>query len=267
MKLDRRLSGSDRKQVNKSLFCHFHLESFYFSLKFILPIQNRNHHPRKKLIHLPMKVGIHPVKNLVQMMGKSSLISLRYHPYISSRDSPVSSASESDYIHSSHKHKKKTDSHSTSSSSKHKKHLSVSPNRDTEETLNDQIMRQSQAYNKSPKRTIVITERKPEESSKQSSKSSKSKTSSEIEFLGSKKAHRDKKSAETIHQQTENPKKSTDVKREKKSPSKSTSSDQSRRHSSSTNEKNLQIKIEHQSSKTQYVDQFSFPICLSFYEL
>jgi hypothetical protein len=115
-------------------------------------------------------------------------------------------------------------------------------------------MRQSQTYNKSPKRTIVITERKPEESSKQSTKSSKSKSSSDIEFLGSKKVHRDKKLTETIHQQTENPKKTIDVKREKKSPSKS---DQSRRYSASTNEKNLQIKIEHQPSKTQYVDQFS----------
>jgi hypothetical protein len=84
----------------------------------------------------------------------------------------------------------------------------------------------------------------------------------DIEFIGSKKINRDKKPNETIHQQAENNPKSIEVKREKKSPSKSLSSDQHRRHSSSTNnsstsinEKSIQIKIEdskHQSNKTQY---------------
>lgn len=207
-----------------------------------------------------MKIVIHLLKNLVRTMGKIFVFLLPIHLLFSFSDSPISSASESDYTHSSHKHKRKTDSYSTSSS-KHKKHSSVSPNRDNEETLNDQLIRQSQTYNKSPKRTIVITERKTDENSKRSNKDSKSKINPDIEFLGSKKINRDKKSTETIHQQAENPKKTMDVKREKKSPSKSSSSDQQRRHSSSTtsvNEKNLQIKIEHPSSKTQYVNQFPF---------
>jgi hypothetical protein len=201
-----------------------------------------------------MKLAIHLLKNLVQTMGKTTLILSQIHLHFSFSDSPVSSASESEYTH---KNKKKSDSHSTSSSSKHKKHPSISPNRDTEETLNDQLIRQSQTYNKSPKRTIVITERKPEENSKRISKNSKSKSNPDIEFLGSKKIIRDKKSIETIHQQAENPKKSIDVKRERNSPSKSISSDQPRRYSSSTNEKILQIKTEHPSNKTQYVDSFS----------
>jgi hypothetical protein len=199
-----------------------------------------------------MKLAIHLLKNLVQTMGKTTLILSQIHLHFSFSDSPVSSASESEYTH---KNKKKSDSHLTSSSSsKHKKHPSISPNRDTEETLNDQLIRQSQTYNKSPKRTIVITERKPEENSKRTSKNSKLKSNPDIEFLGSKKIIRDKKSIETIHQQAENPKKSTDVKRERNSPSKSISSDQPRRYSSSTNEKILQIKTEHPSNKTQYVD-------------
>jgi len=96
-------------------------------------------------------------------------------------DSPVSSTSDSEYTHSSHKHKKKPDTHSTSS--KHKKHESISPNRDNEETLNDQLIRQTQSYTKSPKRTIVITERKKDENIKHS----KTKSTPDIEFLGSKK--------------------------------------------------------------------------------
>lgn len=172
-------------------------------------------------------------------------------------DSPVSSASESEYVHSSHKHKKKSDSHSTSS--KHKKHESLSPTRnDDEETLNDQLIRQNQTYNKSPKRTIVITERKKDENIKQS----KSKSNPDIEFLGSKRTtNRDKKAIETIHQQAENTKKSMEIKREKKSPSKSSStSDQQRRHSSSTNinEKNISIKTEdskHQTTKYERSDR------------
>jgi hypothetical protein len=172
-------------------------------------------------------------------------------------DSPVSSASDSEYAHSSHKHKSKSDPHSTSL--KHKKHESLSPNRDEEETLNDQLIRQNQAYAKSPKRTIVITERKKDENTKRTNKSSKS--IPDIEFLGSKKINRDKKSNETIHQQAENTKKNIEVKREKKSPNKS-SSDQQRHHSSSTNtsntslsEKTIQIKTEdtkHSSNKTQH---------------
>jgi len=107
-------------------------------------------------------------------------------------------------------------------------------------------------YNKSPKRTIVITERKKDEDIKQINKNSKSKINPDIEFLGSKKTHRDKKSIETIHQQAENTKKSLEIKREKKSPSKSSTSDQQRHHSSSTNTSNtsINIKIEDTKNKT-----------------
>jgi hypothetical protein len=207
-----------------------------------------------------MKIVIHPVKKLVQSIGKNSRSFIPNHLFYFCffSDSPVSSASDSEYAHSSHKHKSKSDPHPTSL--KHKKHESLSPNRDEEETLNDQLIRQNQAYAKSPKRTIVITERKKDENTKRTNKSSKS--IPDIEFLGSKKINRDKKSNETIHQQAENTKKNIEVKREKKSPNKS-SSDQQRHHSSSTNtsntslsEKTIQIKTEdtkHSSNKTQYV--------------
>lgn len=177
-------------------------------------------------------------------------------------DSPVSSASDSEYTHPSHKRKKK--SQSRSSSSKYKAQDSISSPHDDEETLNDQLVRQTQANNKSPKRTIVITDRKKDENAKRSSKDSKS--NPDIEFLGSKIISRDKKSIETIHQQAEGNKKSLDIKRERKSPSKS-SSDQQKRRSSATstnnstaNDKNAQqIKTEdskHQSTKAQYVILF-----------
>ena len=114
------------------------------------------------------------------------------------------------------------------------------------------MISQSQAYNKSPKRTIVITERKKDDKSKRSSHSSKSRTSPDIEFLGSKSTKREKKSIETIHQQAENTRKPIEVKRERKSPSKSTTSDH-QRHRSSSISTNLTVKIEHPPSKTQYV--------------
>lgn len=113
------------------------------------------------------------------------------------------------------------------------------------------MLSQNQAYNKSPKRTIVITERKKDDKSKRSSHSSKSRTSPDIEFLGSKSSKREKKSMETIHQQAENTRKPIEVKREKKSPSRSTTSDHQRHRSSSTNT-NLVVKTEHPPSKTQY---------------
>ncbi|UJR28096.1 hypothetical protein I4U23_009351 [Adineta vaga] len=173
-------------------------------------------------------------------------------------DSSISSTSDSEYAHSSCKYKKKSNH---SSSSKRKKPEPISPlNHEEEETLNDQLLRQTQSYNRSPKRTIVITKTKEDENTKQTNKDSKNKSVPEIEFLGSKKIKPEKKSVETIHQQAENNKKSKDVKREKKSPSKSIS-DQQRRHSSSTNtsstsinERNLQIKAEdanYRSNKTQ----------------
>ncbi|CAF0874324.1 unnamed protein product [Adineta steineri] len=177
-------------------------------------------------------------------------------------DSSVSSASDSEYLHSSQKHKKK--SYHSTSSSKSKKHPSVSPsNHDDEETLNDQLLRQTQSYNRSPKRTIVITKRKKDEAIKRTNKDSKSKTLPDIEFLGSKKIKTEKKSVETIHQQTENNKKSSDIKREKKSPSKSTV-DQQRHHSSSTNtsstsinERNIHIKSEDTKSQSNKIQNSS----------
>ncbi|CAF3362293.1 unnamed protein product [Rotaria sp. Silwood1] len=167
-------------------------------------------------------------------------------------DSPFSSASDSDYNHSSYKRKKQSDIHSTSS--KYKTHDSISPQHDEDVILSDQLIRQTQSNNKSPKRTIVITDRKKDENNKRTNKDNK--TNPDIEFLGSKIINRDKKSIETIHQQAESNKKSLDIKRERKSPNKS-SSDQQKRHSSSStsnNEKNIQIKIDdtkHQSNKTQ----------------
>lgn len=154
----------------------------------------------------------------------------------------MSSASDTEHSESSHKQKRKPSSHT--SSSKHRKHESSSPRHDDEETLNDQINRQNPLYSRSPKRTIVITERKKEE--KPTSKSSKTKSNPDIEFLGAKKVSRDKKATETIHQQAENTKKTMEIKREKRSPPRSLSTDQQRRHSSSTNinEKPIQIKTE-----------------------
>ncbi len=173
-------------------------------------------------------------------------------------DSSVSSTSDTEHIHSSEKHKKKSN-HSTSS--KHKTHDSISPHHDDEETLNDQLLRQTEPYSKSPKRTIVIAKERKDENIKRTNKDSKSKAIPEIEFLGSKKIKSDKKSIETIHQQAENNKKSSEVKREKKSPSKSSTDQQRRRHSSSTNtsttsnnERNITIKTEdtkHPSNKIQ----------------
>ncbi|CAF1400559.1 unnamed protein product [Adineta ricciae] len=170
-------------------------------------------------------------------------------------ESSVSSASDSEYTHSSRKQKKK------SSSSKHKKRDSISPmNYDEEETLNDQLLRQTSSCNRSPKRTITIARRNKDEATKSTSKDSKSKSVPEIEFLGSKKIKPEKKPVETIHQQTESNKKSNEIKREKKSPSRSTS-EQQRRHSSSTNtsstsiyERSIQVKTDDaksSSSKTQ----------------
>ncbi|CAF0931933.1 unnamed protein product [Rotaria sp. Silwood1] len=173
-------------------------------------------------------------------------------------DSPFSSASDSDYNHSSYKRKKQSDIHSTSS--KYKTHDSISPQHDEDVILSDQLIRQTQSNNKSPKRTIVITDRKKDENNKRTNKDNK--TNPDIEFLGSKIINRDKKSIETIHQQAESNKKSLDIKRERKSPNKS-SSDQQKRHSSSStsnNEKNIQIKIDdtkHQSNKTQNSSEHS----------
>ncbi|CAF3361537.1 unnamed protein product [Rotaria sp. Silwood1] len=169
-----------------------------------------------------------------------------------------SSASDSDYNHSSYKRKKQSDIHSTSS--KYKTHDSISPQHDEDVILSDQLIRQTQSNNKSPKRTIVITDRKKDENNKRTNKDNK--TNPDIEFLGSKIINRDKKSIETIHQQAESNKKSLDIKRERKSPNKS-SSDQQKRHSSSStsnNEKNIQIKIDdtkHQSNKTQNSSEHS----------
>ncbi|CAF4453759.1 unnamed protein product, partial [Rotaria sp. Silwood2] len=190
-------------------------------------------------------------------------------------DSPYSSASDSEYTHSSYKHKKQSDTHSTSS--KHKIHDPISPQRDEDVTLNEQLIRQIPSNNnKSPKRTIVITDRKKDENTKRTNKDSKS--NPDIEFLGLKIINRDKKSTETIHQQAESNKKSIEIKRERKSPNKS-SSDQQKRHSSSSttnttisNDKNIQIKAEdtkHQSNKTQNVYEqsersMSFEIFLFF---
>ncbi|CAF3735582.1 unnamed protein product [Rotaria socialis] len=171
-------------------------------------------------------------------------------------DSPVDSTSDSEYTHSSHKSKKKSDTHSTST--KYKPRESISPQYDEDETLNDQLLRQTQTNVKSPKRTIVITDRKKDENIKRTSKYTKS--NPDIEFLGSKIISRDKKSIETIHQQAENNKKSMDIKRERKSPSRSSSDQQKRRSSVTTtnnamiNDRNMQVKIEdtkHQSNKAQ----------------
>ncbi|CAF3543065.1 unnamed protein product [Rotaria sordida] len=172
-------------------------------------------------------------------------------------DSPLSSASDSEYTHSSYKRRKQSDTHLIST--KYKNHDSISPQYDEDVPLNEPLIRQTQSNNKSPKRTIVITERKKDENNKRINKDNKS--NPDIEFLGSKIINRDKKSMETIHQQTENNKKSIDIKRERKSPNKSLS-DQQKRHSSSSttnnnttiNDKNIQIKTEdtkHQSNKTQ----------------
>ena len=121
-------------------------------------------------------------------------------------------------------------------------------NHDEEETLNDQLLRQTSSSNRSPKRTITIARRNKDEATKSTSKDSKSKSVPEIEFLGSKKVKPEKKPVETIHQQTESNKKSNEVKREKKSPSRSTSEQQSRHysstHDSSTSiyERSIQVK-------------------------
>lgn len=131
--------------------------------------------------------------------------------------------------------------------------------------MNDQINRQNSVQNKSPKRTIVISERKKEENAKSSSKTSKpTKSNPDIEFLGSKKVNRDEKSTETIHQQAEYPKKTIEIKREKKSPAKSI--DRQRQHSSSMNSttektKTDQLSSSHENDKSNVV-QPSSPICV-----
>ena len=65
-------------------------------------------------------------------------------------DSPVSSGSDSERVHSSTKRKKKSEH---ASSSKHKKQKSKSPTHDGSELNNEQTIVQS----KSPKRTIVVS--------------------------------------------------------------------------------------------------------------
>ena len=75
-------------------------------------------------------------------------------------DSAVSSASDSEYQHSSHKRKKRSDR--LPSSSKHKKHDSPSPppppsHRVDESAVNDHNVRPASSSKKSPKRTILIT--------------------------------------------------------------------------------------------------------------
>ncbi|CAF3856282.1 unnamed protein product, partial [Rotaria magnacalcarata] len=142
---------------------------------------------------------------------KESSLKKKTHPSSKNKrsmdsDSPVDSTSDSEYTHSSHKSKKKSDTHSTST--KYKTCESISPQYDEDETLNDQLLRQTQTNVKSPKRTIVITGRKKDENTKRTSKDTKS--NPDIEFLGSKIISRDKKSIETIHQQAENNKKSMD---------------------------------------------------------
>ncbi|CAF1318764.1 unnamed protein product [Rotaria magnacalcarata] len=192
---------------------------------------------------------------------KESSLKKKTHPSSKNKrsmdsDSPVDSTSDSEYTHSSHKSKKKSDTHSTST--KYKTCESISPQYDEDETLNDQLLRQTQTNVKSPKRTIVITGRKKDENTKRTSKDTKS--NPDIEFLGSKIISRDKKSIETIHQQAENNKKSMDIKRERKSPSRSSSDQQKRRSSvtttnnAMTNDRNMQIKTEdtkYQSNKAQ----------------
>lgn len=207
-----------------------------------------NHHQRKKVIR--------PVKANGQWIGiKVNIYNTKLNLllYIHHSNSPYSSLSDSEHTHSSHKRKKKSDSHSTST--KYKAHESISPQHEDDETLHDQLIRQSQSSNKSPKRTIVISDRKKDENTtKRPSKDSKS--NPDIEFLGSKIITRDKKSNETIHQQTESNKKSIEIKRERKSPSKSSSEQIKRAPSSSAinTEKSAQIKSEdtkNQSNKTQ----------------
>ncbi|CAF1938058.1 unnamed protein product [Rotaria magnacalcarata] len=192
---------------------------------------------------------------------KESSLKKKTHPSSKNKrsmdsDSPADSTSDSEYTHSSHKSKKKSDTHSTST--KYKTCESISPQYDEDETLNDQLLRQTQTNVKSPKRTIVITGRKKDENTKRTSKDTKS--NPDIEFLGSKIISRDKKSIETIHQQAENNKKSMDIKRERKSPSRSSSDQQKRRSSvtttnnAMTNDRNMQIKTEdtkYQSNKAQ----------------
>ena len=76
------------------------------------------------------------------------------------------------------------------------------------------------------------------------------KSNSDIEFLGTKQINREKRSIETIHQQTENDRKLIETKREKKSPNKTLFEIQRRRSSSTNtntiniNDKDIQIKTE-----------------------
>ncbi|CAF1477150.1 unnamed protein product [Adineta ricciae] len=224
---DRRSSGSDRKQ----------LESHHSSSK-VRSSSNSTESSKKKSHSSSHEIRHSSSKKQRAVESESS----------------VSSASDSEYTHSSRKQKKKSNH---SSSAKHKKRDSISPtNHDEEETLNDQLLRQTSSCNRSPKRTIMIARRSKDEATKSTSKDSKSKSVPEIEFLGSKKVKPEKKPVETIHQQTESNKKSNEIKREKKSPSRSIS-EQQRRHSSSTNtsstsmyERSTQVKTEDAKSST-----------------
>lgn len=73
IKIDRRLSGSDRKRVNKFLIISFSFKNIFFSLKLVPPNLKVNRHQRKKLNHHPMKIVIHPIKKLVLWIGNKIL--------------------------------------------------------------------------------------------------------------------------------------------------------------------------------------------------